>query len=526
MYQRTEVPRPAGINKDLSPYEMPPEMWSDGININFRRNRVSKALGYANPFEITDSVINPLYLDYFTDNVDTFWVYGSETDIYKTDGQTVVQLGTGYSAARETNWTGCNFNGLILMNNNLDQPQVLDPTDFNSMINLPNWGATAGGDVNAAPWTDTARCEVIRPYKNYLIAMDCYDDATNRFSSMVRWSSPAQAGDVPPSWDPVALGEQAGLYTLSDSPGRIVDGLTLGDYFCIYKTDAVWLIQFVGGDFVFSFRKLFGDESGCLTKDCVAEFDGKHFVLSPNGAYILNGATKQEIMEQWVKDEFFQNVDPLKILESKVVADHNNKEIWVYYTTIDSTWADRALIYNWETQTWTIRELSGISYIAEGLVESTNLGIDDWDSDSQNWNADATRWNNTTPFNPVEVGLLIADYDAKLFYEDGADDKVLDVPITGSIKRIGIDFNDDESFKYVSRIVPHVIGQNPVTVKVFAEDVQSGNPVKIHESLFNPTIDQDVDCHVTGRYIGIEFESQDLFILTGYTIEWEPVGQF
>ena len=48
-YERTEVVQPSGIVKDLSPFEMPPNIWSDGDNINFRRGRTNSDAGNSNP---------------------------------------------------------------------------------------------------------------------------------------------------------------------------------------------------------------------------------------------------------------------------------------------------------------------------------------------------------------------------------------------------------------------------------------------------------------------------------------------
>jgi hypothetical protein len=523
-YQRTEVTRPKGINKDLSMYELPIEIWSDGRNVSFHRNRTSSLPGYDNVFVLEDTIVNPLYHIWYTDSDgDDFWMYASGVEIWKTNGVTANSKGVGYTASREINWTGCNFNQVVILNNQNDHPQALDPsTDL--MIDLPNW-------AGVSPWGTNSRCKVIRPYKNYLMAMDCWEEGGQRYGNMIRWSSPAEAGDVPPSWDPADPGEQAGLYRLADTPGNIVDGLTLGDYFIVYKTDAVWTIQFIGGDFVMRFTKLFGDEAGCLSTDCVAEFEGQHFVLSSTGAYIHNGATKQEIMEPWVKDEFFNKVAKDRINETKVVVDSNRQEIGVYFVTADAyavdnnAWADRALIWDWTIGEWTIRDLSGVSHIAEGIIEGTGIGDDDWDTDDQAWDEDSSAWGQID-FNATNRGLLLADHDNRVFYANGYGRTLAGEPSLKWVQRQGVDLGDDRLFKYVTRIVPHVISQNPITIKVYAEDTQTGVPTLIHSSEFDSNIDHDIDCHVIGRNIGVQFESYNDFILTGYTIEWEPAGSF
>lgn len=306
-----------------------------------------------------------------------------------------------------------------------------------------------------------------------------------------------------------------------------MDGLTLGDYFMIYKTDSVWIVQFIGGEFTMSFRKLFGDEAGILGTDCVAEFDGKHFVLTATGAYVHNGQTKEEIMEQWVKDELFENVAADRIQETKIIADHNNKEIWIYYTTVGSTWCDRAIIWNWEIQKWTVRDLSGISYIAEGIVDKVIQSDQSWDGGTGTWADDVSEiWNSDTPPLSTDRNLLLADYTNKLFYRNEEGETMAGSPMVGRVKRIGIDFEDDANFKYLTRVIPHIKGQNPVDVTVYVSDTAETTPNVAQKSTFNPLVDHDVDCHVSGRYVGVEFSGDEFWVLTGYSLEWEPMGRY
>ena len=527
--QRTEITRPKGINKDLSPFELPPEVWSDGSNVNFRRARTNRTLGYSEPFAVGSLGIEPSFVMYYDDTSgNNHWLYCGNSptgEIRSTDGSTVTNIASGLSATRSASWSGFNFNGVLIVNNRLDHPRSIS-APYTSAALLPNW-------ASASPWGVASRCEVMRPYKNYLFALDCYDETGKRYPNMVRWSNPAVLGDIPSGWDPSVSGDEAGLYSLDDSPGDIKDGLTLGDYFVVYKTDAVWLLQFVGGDFVFSFRKLFGRDGGILSKHCVAEFEGQHFVLGPEGAYVHNGSSKTEVMDKWVKDELFLNVNSSYLYETKVVTDYDNKEIWVYYITDDAVdygdgpYADKALIWNWEFQEWTIRDLQDVSFIAQGEVNpnATVTGTD-WDSDSATWDSDAERWDGYISFNEVTESMVLAGYNNQRLYADGY---VLGNGLyqpEASVKRIGIDFGDDRLFKYVTRVVPHIIAENDVTIRLYASDTQTSVPTLIEELTFDPSVDHDVDCHLAGRFIGIEFASTELFTLTGYTLEWEAEGIF
>lgn len=541
-YTNTEITAPRGINKDLSPYELPPDVWSDGANVNFRRNRTNRQLGYRLLLSYPSTSVKPLFVTYFSAGLEPYWVYADEASVWKTNGTVDTQLASGFSASRDDNWSSCDFNSVLVMNNQNDHPQylpeILPTRAYDSMVDLPFWGVRAADTIPDDPpnyvwnWGPESRCSVIRPYKNYLFALDCWNDKGVRYPNMVRWSSPAQLGDVPPSWDPDSPSEQAGLYSLSDTPGRVLDGLTLGDYFVIYKTDSVWLVQFVGGDFNFSFRKLFSDDAGMLNAECVAEFDGKHFVMSTTGAYIHNGATKQEIMDPWVKDEFFNNVAEEQLANARVVADHNNREIWVYYTTrlnyedAATSWCDKALVWNWETAQWTIRELTGISYIAEGFAKSALEQLDPaWNSDLQVWDSDITIWNSDQSDQPDVLSLVLADYNNSALYKNESANTQAGQVMIGWVERIGIDMNDDHSFKYLSRVIPHIIGEVPVQVTLYSSNTQVTVPTTQQTSTFDPKVDWNVDCHVTGRYLGIKFSCDGDFELNGYTLVWETTGQ-
>ena len=542
--QRTEVSRPKGINKDLSPYELPPEIWSGGYNITFRRHRTNALKGYGEigAFTLTEA---PTYTQYFTFEDTDGYIYASESSVYTTTGASDTLVGTGYSASRQWSWTGCNLNGVTIMNNRLNVPQVLNPETNAEMIDLPFWNVVL--DRAEYPtiedeefqaldiWGENSRCEVIRPYKNYLLALDCYDANSVHYPLMIRWSSGADAGDVPPSWSPYDPNERAGLYSLSDSPGRLLDGKTLGDYFMIYKSDSVWTAQFVGGDLVFNFRKLFGQEGGILSKDCVAEFEGKHFVLTSNGAYIHNASTMQEIMEKWVKDELFDNVDSNFLLETKVIADHTNKEIWIYYVSTESatSWADKAVIWNWDTKEWSARELTGISYISEGRIDLNPVAAtaNAWDTLVTTWDTTPSYWDDgVQPLNAKSTRLMLSDYVNKKLYANELSDTQLGLPLNSYVERIGIDFDNDESYKYVTRVVPHLrdnsVVATPVTVSILVEDTMESAAVWTSIGDFTPGLTHSLDCHMVGRYIGVKFEGEGVWDLTGYTIEWEPAGTY
>jgi hypothetical protein len=263
-----------------------------------------------------------------------------------------------------------------------------------------------------------------------------------------------------------------------------------------------------------------------LAKECMAEFEGRHFVLSTTGAYIHNGSTKEEIMEPWVHTHFINSVTEAQYKNTRVIADHENHEIWIYYTTANTPngWYDEALVWNWDYNKWTIRELTGISYIAEGVAKIRGADTS-WDTDNETWDSDTTVWNNDATDVPDTLGLVLSDYINKELYLSESAETQAGLPMTGWVQRVGIDFNEDMQFKYLTRVVPHLIGTDPVEITLYTSETQTYTPSVEQVSTYDPTQDWGVDCHITGRYIGIKVSGDKDFQLNGYTLVWGTGGE-
>ena len=102
------------------------------------------------------------------------------------------------------------------------------------------------------------------------------------------------ANSIPDSWDETDTTKSAGTNDLVGMKTGIVDGAVLGSNFIIYSSDSIFLMEFVGGNFIFNFRKLFTDE-GLISQNCVVEVEGKHYCFGPADIYVHDGTTKQSI---------------------------------------------------------------------------------------------------------------------------------------------------------------------------------------------------------------------------------------
>ena len=71
-------------------------------------------------------------------------------------------------------------------------------------------------------------------------------------------------------------------------------------------------MNYIGGNLVFSFQKLFND-TGILSRNCAVEFDGKHFVVVEGDLIVHNGVSKQSVATDIVKRTLFDDLDTTKL---------------------------------------------------------------------------------------------------------------------------------------------------------------------------------------------------------------------
>lgn len=512
---RQEIKNPVGILTDPNPSDLPPASWSGGRNIRFRNGKVQKAQGHDRVFGLfptgTGEVIHTMP---FLVNATPYWFVNFSNKIYRTTGTSWVDMtrtSGDYTASPDYRWNGGFLNQVAVLNNGRDLPQSLKTND-NKFVDLPNWPATH-------------RCKIMRPFKNYLVALNITADSVNQ-PTVVKWSSPADPGEVPATWDPADATNDAGENPLADTPGAIVDGKKLRDQFIIYKEDSVYAMRYIGGVFVFAFQQLY-DDVGMLAPNCAAEFDGKHFVVGQGDVYVHNGVQKKSVIDGQNKFYLFNAIRSGSIEQVFVVPDYANSEMWVcFQSTAEAqagNYSDRAAIWNWQDNTWTFRDLPQTVYATHGVVDPQEP--DNWDVDSAAWNTDTTVWGYAT-YNPAMNKILMLSQANRAAYVVGETSLFDTATFQSRLERTDLYGDDDLLMKRVNSITPHIRGTGTCQIYVGASDILD-SPVEWYGP-FNYEIGQDykIDCRVLGRYIGVrfEFDSSGTWELNGYTLEFTPPG--
>jgi len=296
-------------------------------------------------------------------------------------------LDNDYGATVDTyKWTATNLNGLIVATNGYDTPQM--------------WPLSGGIPAVGSPfmelrnWPSGTTCQVIRSFRTFLVGLNW--DRTNPEPRLVKWSTEASYGQPPATWSESDNTLDAGEYQLADTPGDIIDGLPLGDSFLIYKNDSIYVMNYVGTPYIFSF-KLLSPTIGCLAKNAVAEFEGGHFFIGNSDFYMCNGQQVTPLLPDRLRRTVFDELNGDSYKKCFVAPDYVRNEMMACYPAGTSTVVNKAIIWNWKNNTFSIRDLPNTSHINSGIVAITA---------GAKWGASAVLNGAITSTSPATTGSL------------------------------------------------------------------------------------------------------------------------
>jgi hypothetical protein len=593
-----------GIVKETSPWNLPPNVWSDGNNVKTEENSIKKCPGYSEVLKTCP--VAPHYVTQISLGTPEFWIVGGLTTIYAYDNtgsstalngainssvttitvdSTVgfenvgtITIGTenitytgktstqftgctraadstvaaahddnatvnrstkwynitrtsgGYSTDAGEGWTSTVIGGVLVMTNNVDNPQFWQLTDgiplsSQKMQDLTNWpsatilngaindsvttitvdstedfpsagkitigseeitytgitsttftGCVRGANSTAAAShsdnasvTITTRCKSLRAFRSFLIALNITKDDVN-FPRLVKWSTEAATQTLPTSWNETTSTVDAGEFELADTKGAILDGLPLRDSFMIYKEDAVFSMTFVGTPFIFAFRQL-SPTIGAIAKNCVAEFDGGHAIFGKGNFYVNDGQRMKPILPMKLKEYVFQSIDGQQTDKSFVVADYGRNEILFCFTSDGggTNFPNKAVVWNYVTNTFTIRDIPDCAHMGYGNVSNPTTSTT-WAETAGYWETATGPW--TMSYDLQDKVLLFADPGNTKLYRDRSGNKNDTTNMESYIERTGLSLDESgrpnqNMVKRISAIYPNMAISSTNDINVY-----------------------------------------------------------
>lgn len=367
-------------------------------------------------------------------------------------------------------------------------------------------------------------CKSLRTYKQFLVALGNVDDR-GALPLMVKWSTAAEPGTVPSTWDggdPTAL---AGEVDLAEGGDPILDGLQLRDSFMIYKEQSVWRMDFVGGQDVMRFQKVFG-VSGAMNRNCIVEIDGVHVVLTGSDVVAHDGQTVTQVLDKQARRTLFQDMDVDATDRAFVVKNPFLNEVFICYASIGFSVPNRALVWNYKDKTVSYRDIPALHHANYGTVDNVRGGT--WESDPDPWDSDLTAWDGPD-FTPSTTRVLMASDVGKLYLLDSSA-SYDGVKPDAVLERVGLSFGEAESIKLIKGIRARITGNLGETVMIDVGASPDPYTLPTYSATMTHTIGQTVacDCFVSGRYIALRLRSGSAYFwrLDAYDIDVGGAGKW
>jgi hypothetical protein len=551
-----------GVITDTNPYDLPSNAFSDARNVIFDDGRVSRAPLFKQlfPTPTSSATFEDLSEETFAGNPNTFEnaegepvsdvrfvssysdpadgevaIIADRTGIVRTYPNGELAFATPITGDLITNdepWAHCQVAGISVLSRGGMVP-------YGRKIDTDDQYEYFSGD-----WPATDTCAVIRPYLDYLIALNVTKDAIE-YPTMVKWSDPVQIGTEVADiiWDPTNPENIAGENILADLRNPILDGLALQSQFVIYTTDQVYLMEYTGSSLVFNFRRLF-PTGGVINSNCVAEVEGKHFVFGTDDIYIHDGISRKSIADGRVRRRIYNNI--LRDERKKFFAVHDSITSLIYfcYKSVESgigfentEFCNMAAVYNYKNDTWSFMDLPNVAGGSEVTFNLTGFTYPDSLNSYQAYNTSYSSFFSDTAKLPTMVGVTDTNNGLTESRTYGVDlPSIGKVPIPAEpetikeafVERIGVDLDETglplRDYKTIKSMVPQAefsASNGFLTLKIGSADRASDAIVWRTIKDFRPSETDRIDTKASGKYLAYRLSMNDIedFKFSGFDVE-------
>lgn len=516
-----------GVVRDVPGHELPPEVWSEANNVVMKDGYISPIRGET--VVEGETQIVPHYLFSSPSGTQPFWVYTDLDKVYAVVAGThtnITNAGGDYTGGIDDRWNGGWLNGIMVLNNGVDVPQVWNPISAGqALVDLPNWPANT-------------LAKVIRPHRNFLIALDVTKSSVN-YPTLVKWSDLTDPGTVPGSWDESDPTNLAGEFGLSDTSGKAIDGRALGDSFMVYKEDAIYRLDRIATNAVFKETPI-SLRTGIMAQECAQEFrPGRHIVLTRDADIVItDGQGVEGIADRRVLRQIEQSINPNYRERSFIVVDYVRKEAWIVFPRTNSQYCNTAWVWNFQDNTWSRRDISPTLDIKSGVYDQTAV-TDAWSAETNSWATVNRAWGERL-FVQGSYRLLGAMIQDDAIHEMNRGTTQAGGEILSVVERRGLAVVGQDRFgqyrmdpnrvKFISELYPLITAPigTEVKVRVGAQDNPNSPMTWGDEFSFDPRTMEKVCPDVEGKYIAVRFTSnaQHEWKLHGYALQVDIVGEY
>jgi len=511
-----------GLNTDIVPWDLDVGYLTDMNNMRVINKKLVSFGGYRN-WSTPPVEFNPGFLINAGVRTGDFYVVAGATAVYSFDGINWEDISIApYPDYTKHNWTGCVFSDFIVLTHPQGFPEYWSGILATTPLETLPWST-------GVTWEDVdKRASIIRSHKDFLIALDLNESGIDLIDS-VRWSTAADVGFLPATWDETDPEALAGIAQLGGGGGKIIDGLSMRDAFVIYRENGISVMDYTGDIFVWRIRHL-EQSNHLLNKDCIVEVKGVHFFIGDGDILRNNGNTIESIMHHRIRVKFNNSLNGEALDTAYAVKNELTKEIWFCVAEEEHEYPNKAYIYNWRDDTWFIRDLLPdhvFMYYGPELASVRR----EWDTWPETWNTATEFWNSggRTPLDTAMVAIKKDPYpESSLILVDNRDN---DNPeyYNSFVERTDFPLEGQVNVTTIQTVFPHLQGTVDIKVTVGSQD-HAGSAIRWKAPIiFNPSTDRRVPMRTTGELHCFRYEIVDAqggdWAISGMDVKYTLSGE-
>ena len=505
-----------GLNADLTPEELGNGVWSAASNMRFNNGYAERFKGTAQVFDTP--TVTPYFISPYTTSTARYWIHAGLASVFADDGVTRTDItGTAPTGGVDDRWTGGSINGVWIMNNGVDVPTFWNGDTGTNLATIGGWDAT---------W----RANSLRPFKNFIIALGVTKGST-KYPNMIKWSRALDPGAITSAgdWDATNPAIEADERDAAETPDILVDGLPMGDNFIIYKERSMYALTDTGTPFTFRLQRLPG-ETGMLARGCGVNTPLGHVVLTAGDVVLNTGQGVTSVANGIVRDFIFKNISIDNYKRSFVTSNPQKNEVWVCFPYGTTTTCNKACVWNWIDKSWSIRELSNVTYGAFGQINYSSSATT-WASlgtAGTTWATIGSTWDENE-YSPAEARLLMTHTTPYISLQDSGTSDFGSL-ITATLERTGMHMGDPYTIKLAKSLYPRIDGTSGSTVSIqfgasmYADESPTWGPVQT----FTIGQSQKIDSMISGRFLAVRFSNSDFYSwrIKSFGLEYTNGGLF
>lgn len=476
--------------------------------------------------------IDPYFVMFIRTATESLWAYTGLRKAYTIGGTShynitrqTAGVDVDYNASPATRWSGVGQGDLAYFTNGVDVPQVWSlPGISQRLIDLPNW-----------PAFHTAK--IIRAFGPYLLALG-YTEMGVYHPQRLRWSHPADPGSVPISWDIADETKDTGQVDIgSPEHGPLTDAAMLDKICMLYQQEAIYQMRLIGGSLIFDVSRPMSQEVGAIAQDCVKPFRRNlyHFCAGPEDLVIVSVNGVESVADRKVRRWLYQTIDTTNYVNSFVVHNLREREMWFCFPPDGETECMLALVWNYLDATYTVRDLAKVRYGNSGVILPPSED-DTWDKgEDATWDAGKDIVWDSGAHETLRRSLLFTAKDVLLQVDEGL--TFNGTPITFHAERTDIAIvgrdrqgnwkSEPRVIKMVTEVWIKATGQ-PFTVTMGTQEAPRGSVTWAEGQTFDPATQHYLNFIVSGRLLAIKFthNGPNIFEISGWSLRVAILGNF